>query len=313
VRAQRQIRASIRLSSAVADDDISGNPSLGDGHILKGVRKQYPTGLSMDLENLPEYWRKIDALFERLETLSGANNSTVLSAKAFDEAQIAGRRTYMEVTRYLGVARDNHQALLALLEHHGATLWAPWSLLRPTFEASFYACWILDPEDGRKRRGRGLRCEILDAKEQRKHRAAFRAFPEADKLIDEWDQRTQLTSVQTYKDEAVKLGTTYDKLQQSVNVTDELPRLSAARLDRTIGPFFVATWRMLSGFEHGLGWAMLAGSDKTQQTAIDGGYDAHFVINDQAFVNAAKTTYYLLVSACELLIRRSTEPPQRTT
>jgi hypothetical protein len=30
-------------------------------------------------------------------------------------------------------------------------------------------------------------------------------------------------------------------------------------------------------------------------------------------VNAAKTTYYLLVSACELLIRRSTELPQRTT
>jgi hypothetical protein len=28
---------------------------------------------------------------------------------------------------------------LALLEHRGATLWAPWSLLRPIFEASFFA------------------------------------------------------------------------------------------------------------------------------------------------------------------------------
>jgi hypothetical protein len=30
------------------------------------------------------------------------------------------------VDRYLGVARDNHEAPLALLEHRGATLWAPW-------------------------------------------------------------------------------------------------------------------------------------------------------------------------------------------
>src|SRR3954463_15557353 len=61
----------------------------------------------------------------------------LLSAGAFDESQPTGHRAYMEATRYLSVAEDNHEALLALLEHRGATLWAPWSLLRPIFEASF--------------------------------------------------------------------------------------------------------------------------------------------------------------------------------
>lgn len=280
-------------------------PTLGP------VRKQFPTGQSMDLDNLPMHWQRIAHLFTELEALADTDQSRTLSAKTFDESQVAGRRTYMEVTRYLGVARDNHDALRALLAHHGATLWAPWSLMRPTFEASFYACWILDPEDGRQRRTRGLRCEIHDAKEQRKHRGAFEAFPEAKELIQEWDRRNQLTSIQTYREEAAKLGSTYDKLQQPVRVAEELPKLTVAKIDRTFGPFLVATWRMLSGFEHGLGWAMLAGSDRTGSTKIDGGYEAQFVINDQAFVNAAKTTAFLLIKACELLIRRTREPSLR--
>ena len=36
----------------------------------------------------------------------------------------AGHRAYMEAKRYLSVAEDNHEALLARLEHRGATLWA---------------------------------------------------------------------------------------------------------------------------------------------------------------------------------------------
>lgn len=109
----------------------------------------------MDLGNLHIYWQAIDQEFKALDALPSLEGRRLLSARAFDQAQVAGPRTYMEVTRYLGVARDNHLALLALLKHHGATLWAPWSLLRPTFETSFYAAWLLDPDDGRERRTRG--------------------------------------------------------------------------------------------------------------------------------------------------------------
>jgi hypothetical protein len=131
----------------------------------------------MNLGNLQEYWRLIAQEFTALERLPSLSSNRLLSARAFDESQVAGPRTYMGARRYLNVAKDNHEALLALLKHHGATLWAPWSLLRPTFETSFLAAWILEPEGGRERRARGLRCEVLDYYERRKHRAAFRAFP----------------------------------------------------------------------------------------------------------------------------------------
>ena len=126
------------------------------GRTLPGVQAQEKTGELMDLGNLPEYWSLMSREFKALEDMPSLSAARLLSARAFDGFQPAGPRTYMAVQRYLGVARDNHEALLALLEHRGATMWAPWSLLRPVFEASFFASWILDPKSGRDRRLRGL-------------------------------------------------------------------------------------------------------------------------------------------------------------
>jgi hypothetical protein len=268
------------------------------------VKKQYPTGHEMDLENLPSYWQTIEQEFSALEALVWPK-PVVLSARAFDEAQPAGHRAYMEVVRYLGVARDNHEALQALLEHHGATLWAPWSLLRPTFEASFRACWILDPEDGRERRARGLRCEILDAYEQRRHRSAFKVFPQVRQLIEDAESSHDAGSIATYKSEAAALGRKFDRLNQKINIVDELKKLQVVQTDPQFAPHLEATWRLLSGYEHGFSWAMLAGSDRSDQTRIPGGAEAHFVINDQAFVTAAKSTYLLLITGCRLLRQRT--------
>jgi len=262
----------------------------------------------MDLGNLPEYWRSIAEEFRTLENLPALGPNHVLSARAFDEAQVAGPRTYMGVTRYLGVARDNHEALLALLERHGATPWAPWSLLRPVFETSFLAAWILDPADGRERRARGLRCEVHDAYEQRKHRAAFKAFPEIREAIEKSEQAIAQGSLATYRAEAAALGRTFDWTKQKVNVVDELPKLSFVRSQVGVAPFLEATWRQLSGFEHGLGWALLSGTDRTVLAHVPGGVDVRLVINDDSFVNAAKSTYLLLLSACRLFVRRHVEP-----
>ena len=190
------------------------------------------------------------------------------------------------------------------IKHHGATLWAPWSLLRPTFETSFLAAWILDPEDGRERRARGLRCEILDYYEQRKHRDAFKVFPEVRKLLETSDQDAERGSLNTYRAEAAALGRTFDKLHQKINVTDELPKLSFVKGQHQFAPLLEGTWRLLSGFEHGFGWALLGGTDRKVEAHIPGGATLELVINDEAFVNAAKSTYFLLLSACRLFARR---------
>jgi hypothetical protein len=49
-------------------------------------------------------------------------------------------------------------------------------------------------------------------------------------------------------------------------------------------------------------------SDKTVAAHIPGGADMLLVINDEAFVTAAKTTYFLLIAACQALRRRHNEP-----
>ncbi|MGC5378087.1 hypothetical protein ACPXB1_06365 [Micromonospora sp. DT68] len=273
------------------------------------MREPFPTGEKMDLGNLDMYWQLIEQEFEAIEQLPSLESERLLSARAFDQSQVAGHRPYMAATRYLGVARDNHVALLALLKHHGATLWAPWSLLRPTFETSFFASWLLDPEDGRERRTRGLRCEVYDYYERRKHRAAFVAFPEAKKLIEQSDREdAERGSLKTYREEAAALGQRWDRVHQKINVTDELPKLTFVKGQRQTAPLFEATWRLLSGFEHGLGWALLSGSTRKVEAQIPGGANVQFVINDQEFVNAAKATYFLLLSACQLLRRRHAEP-----
>jgi hypothetical protein len=168
----------------------------------------------MDLANLAEYWQVIDAEFDAIDRLPPLTATHTLSARAFDEAQVAGHRPYIEAARHLGVARDNHDALLAVLEHHGATVWAPWSLLRPTFESSFLAAWVLDPDDGRERRARGLRCEIIDTYEQKRHRAAFKAIPEVRDAIEQHERKLNKTSIATYKTEANALGRSFENLRQ---------------------------------------------------------------------------------------------------
>ena len=262
----------------------------------------------MDFGNLPEYWKVIDAEFQAIDELRPLRLSRALSARFMDEEQVAGRRAYMEVTRYLRVARDNHDALLALFEHYGASVWAPWSLLRPTFESSFLAAWILDPVDGQERRERGLRCEVLDTYEQRRHRAAFKAIPELREAIEETERSINEGSIATYRKEARALGRDFSLFHQKINLVDELKKLSFVRDDQTKAAFLEAAWRLLSGYEHGLGWASLRGSNATVRAEIPGGVDALLVINDAEFVNAAKSAYLLLITACRQLRRRHTEP-----
>ncbi|WP_121258589.1 hypothetical protein [Nocardioides ferulae] len=143
------------------------------------------TGDVMNLGELERHWADLDRAYRRYRRLPESSRMVRLTARRFDEAQPAGHRAYFAAERYLGVAMDNHWALLALLKHHGVTPSAPWSLLRPSFECSFLAGWVLDPSEGRQRRIRGLRLEILDERERLSHTRAFERLPEVAEMIDD--------------------------------------------------------------------------------------------------------------------------------
>lgn len=102
-------------------------------------------------------------------------------------------------------------------------------------------------------------------------------------------------SFRTYREEAAALGSKFDNMRRQVNVVDELPRLSFVGRQGELGPLLVATWRQLSGFEHGRTWALLSGSEHTVTAHLPGGADMHVVVKDEAFVSAAKATYFLLL------------------
>jgi hypothetical protein len=112
----------------------------------------------------------------------------------------------------------------------------------------------------------------------------------------------------TYRAEAATLGRNFDRIKQQVNVTAELPKLMFVTGQPDLFPFLVATWWLLSGYEHGFGWALLKGSDSNVTARIPGGADMHLVIIDDELVTAAKTTYFLLITACRLLARRHQQP-----
>jgi hypothetical protein len=216
----------------------------------------------------------------------------------------------MGASRYLGAAMDNNRALPRLLNTHGASLWAPWSLLRPTFECAFWAAWILDPDDGAMRRRRGLQCEILDAKEQDAHLREFGKIPVIAKEVrEELDQR-QLGKFKTYRKEAQELGIAWEVINRKVSVTHELPKLSFIedQTDPSIAAFTVAMWRLLSGFEHGTGWALVHGAKRVSRAQVSGSELVEFVMKDDDFVTAAKACYFVLIRACRTYRRRLTSP-----
>jgi hypothetical protein len=273
------------------------------------VKEAFAADENLDLGNLPTYWRAIDAVVGRIYALPDTQ-PTDLTARAFDQAQPAGNRVYIEVDRFLTVALDNHQALLALLEARGATLWAPWSLLRPIFETSFLAAWILDPIEGRTRRIRGLRCEVEDARQQRSHKESFRGFPEVQRLLAEEARRSESEggAMWTYRREANALQISWTEARRKVGLTDEIRARSLAilRSQPELQPFMESTWRTLSGFEHGLGWALLRNTDRTVEAEIPGGAVMKLTMNDAAFVTAAKSCYLLMLTALNLYERRAT-------
>ncbi len=226
----------------------------------------------MDLGELPARWQTLEALYRLARDELQARDPDILHARMIDEGQTAGRRAYMGAQRCLSVAWDNHDALISLLRHHGATQFAPWNLLRPTFEASFYALWLLDPEDSIERRRRGLMFEWLDELEHRTYYAdlaAVERFVGPDDLEELAAARLRQDDVRRdhdriYRSEAEDLGLAWP-LPRRINVLSELGKLAHCNVIDGTAVVLQSTWRTLSGMQHGRGSAMLRGSDRTNE------------------------------------------------
>jgi hypothetical protein len=262
----------------------------------------------MDLGNLPTVWKAVEIMHREAEQLAEQPRSKLLTARLIDEGQVAGPRTYITVSRLLQVALDNHLALVGLIQSHGVTHWAPWNLMRPVFEAAFYVIWILDPNDSRDRRRRGLRAEINDANEKKRWVESLIEAGISRKDVEPLRRRRDEVT-QIYRSEASALGVTWETVQQKINLIAEIPKLETL-LDahgQKGRALFVTTWRRLSGFQHGLSYALQAGATANTSVKIPGGESVFFTINDEDFIATAQLTSAIHVSALQLYKKRCTQ------
>jgi hypothetical protein len=85
------------------------------------------------------------------------------------------------------------------------------------FEASFCAICVLDPNDSRERRRRGLRLEILDSKEQRNWIDSLKHVG-VDEEASDANTQWQAGATRVYKSEADALGLNWVRATQPVNL-----------------------------------------------------------------------------------------------
>lgn len=270
-----------------------------------------PVG-EMDLTRVIRAWHTVrnelvptmDAVDERY-----ARDTSTLTARRFDEAQPGGRRTYIRAMSLIRVALDNLDGLEHLIRHRGATIWAPWTLLRSVFESSAWANWLLDPDTGVDRRRRGIRRAVLDQKEWKNFATEFvqRSPDDYAKMM-----ARDTANMRTYRDEAAAAGLAWDRAAQKLNLIEELPRLSIVREMLTgvdVDPRLITgMWRSLSGMTHGYPYAAQNNSEIIASIDIPGGRRVTYSIDDASFDVHAMTSTGLLVGAIALFIRRSNEP-----
>ena len=122
---------------------------------------------------------------------------------------------------------------------------------------------------------------------------------------------------EAYRREARELGVPWDRASRRINVVDELAQLSYVKADpdRILGPILVANWRQLSGYQHGLMWAILRGSTRSLETRIPGGIIARLTVDDGSINSALQTAGLMLIWAVDTYLRRCRQPssPVRRT
>ena len=269
----------------------------------------------LELGELPKRWRTLDGLFQHAVYLRDTRPPNIVCARMIDEARPGGHRLYPTAERYLTAAHDCHRALPALLEVHGATQSAMWSLLRSQFEAAFYALWLLEPEDSAERVLRGVRCEWLDDTHSRRYYAEMlrdAELPVSDqerqRHADEQEKRSQRND-QVYAEEARHLGAKWTR-PADVDVVRELGELASSRTIPGGRVLLRHVWRSLAGLQHGDAGALLRVSDRRAEGTSKGGQLLRLSPSDAAFQTIASTTTSLTMTALNQYIAH--HQPTRT-
>ncbi len=182
---------------------------------------------TLDLGELPRQWRKLDFLNARAPEVREGRGA-LLTRSQVDVSRPGGHRLYSGVERSLSAARDCDLALRSLLEHHGATQAAMWALLRGQFEASFWALWLLDPEDSLERVARGIAAEWLDDRASMTYFREFAddcSFPFVDEDRRHVREQAANDHAATYRREASANGRWWVRPPE-VNLTRALTELS---------------------------------------------------------------------------------------
>lgn len=65
--------------------------------------------------SLPLQWQAIEAAQAQATAAASTWRTMQFTVRVFDEAQPAGPRTYINATRYLQIAADNHRAFRSLM------------------------------------------------------------------------------------------------------------------------------------------------------------------------------------------------------
>lgn len=264
----------------------------------------------MDLGKLPEYWAKSLKIADHIETIEARwGRDAGLTDRKFDEAQPAGHRCYFAAYGYLQSGAEHIDALRGLLTLHGATPRAPWTLLRSIYEAGFWSCWLLEPDQGLERRRRGLRVEARSWKERKNF---YDTFLRTDLAKRDEVRLDHAKDLEAYKKDAKDLTMSWDTVLQKVNVVAALEELQVVKaMEPLMQAGTIAMWRSLSGMQHNLIYALVMSSDRRHEQKIHGGVRAQLSINDERFQVATMAAMQLFVAGQNLYVTRSSRvaPP----
>lgn len=235
--------------------------------------------------------------------------SGVLTGRFIDEEQIAGHRPYFSAFAHIAGGFEHFDILWNLINgDQGITPRAPYSLMRPIFEHGFWAQWILCSEVSQIRRQRGLRSEVLDRKQRKAWLDCYNLSGEQ-KATAEADHK-RVTDI--YKAECASLHLAWKTAGDKPNLVVELPKLPGViAFGNEFGTISVGTWRILSGLTHGGQYALQIMSEASHEQEIERGVRRVIAIDDDAFLNNARISLFMLMEAARLYIRRSTEPVRR--
>lgn len=262
-----------------------------------------------DLGALPAVWEAIDRdVPVALAAERESSKTMVLNAAAIDRAQPAGHRVYISANRLLRVAHENHLAYLSLIQAHGIGPTASFNLLRPVLESSMWCLWLLQPDDGKTRRRRGLWFEIQDVAAKAAYLDELGMMADSREYRDAAAQ-TRASLGPDYDEEARTFGTTARALRgERVNLTTEIPKLGwlATVFGDDWPRITAAEWRRLSAFQHGKSWPGVLGSDRKVTAKIQGGVEVHMTPTDSSIQIAGAVAGLGLLGAARLLLRRCT-------